>query len=34
MPKLPNAEIFIWVKRYEYVTPREAKVSGYQVLIK
>ena len=30
--KLPYAEIFIWVMRYEYVTPREAKV--YQVLSK
>ena len=30
--KLPYAEIFIWVMRYDYVTPREAKVSSYQVL--
>ena len=31
MPKLPYTEIFIWVMRYDNVTPREAKVSGYQV---
>ena len=31
MLKLPYTEIFIWVMRYDNVTPREAKVSGYQV---